>query len=162
MIKLHGPQKQISPLKSALMLPDLGCQTICSICWSETGLYCIAFVSNTWWQANYVYFSTKLDPVAAGLPLPQSSIRHRESHPPGTLFWSFWHHSQGSTCCFSQLLNTKIIHFCIHKGLKYHTILHDMPNITVKRYSTLNPATLLTQWSNLYLALAPPAPAWIG
>ncbi|XP_031695604.1 uncharacterized protein LOC116377972 isoform X2 [Anarrhichthys ocellatus] len=91
------------------------------------------------------YFSTKLDHVAAGLPQCLRAVAAAEKalaasrdivgYAPLTLFVP---HSV-SLILFEQ----KSSHLSAAQYLRYHTCLLDMPNVTVKRCTNLNPASLL-------------------
>ncbi len=91
------------------------------------------------------YFSSKLDPVAAGLPhslravaaAEQAVMASREFVGYSDLILNVPH-------AVSMILQEqKTSHLSTARWLRYHTILLDMPNITVRRCTTLNAATLL-------------------
>ncbi len=91
------------------------------------------------------YFSSKLDPVAAGLPhclravaaAEQAIMASREFVGYSDLKLFVPH-------TVSMILQEqKTSHLWTARWLRYHTILLDMPNITVRRCTTLNAATLL-------------------
>ncbi len=91
------------------------------------------------------YFSSKLDPVAAGLPhclravaaAEQGIMASREFVGYCDLILNVPH-------AVSMILQEqKTSHLSTARWLRYHTILLDMPNITVRRCATLNAATLL-------------------
>ncbi len=89
------------------------------------------------------YFSSKLDPVAAGLPhcllvaaAEQAEMASRESVGYCDLILKVPH------AVSMMLQEQKTSHLSTARWLRYHTILLDMPNITVKRCTTLNAATL--------------------
>ncbi|XP_043118057.1 uncharacterized protein LOC122361319 [Puntigrus tetrazona] len=91
------------------------------------------------------YFSSKLDPVAAGLPnclravaaAEKAILASREivGYSDVTLLVP---HAVSMI-----LLEQKTSHLSTARWLRYNTILLEMPNITVKRCTVLNPATLL-------------------
>lgn len=91
------------------------------------------------------YFSAKLDPVAAGLPRCLRAVAAAEkaviasrdivSYSDLTLLVP---HSVSMI-----LLEQKTSHLSTARWLRYNAILLEMPNITVKRCTILNPATLL-------------------
>lgn len=90
------------------------------------------------------YFSGKLDPVAAGLPhclrvvaaAEQAVMASREFVGYSDMTLMVPH-------AVSMILQKqKTSHLSTARWLRYHTILLDMPNITVKRCTVLNPATL--------------------
>uniref|UniRef100_A0A3B1JAJ5 ribonuclease H n=1 Tax=Astyanax mexicanus TaxID=7994 RepID=A0A3B1JAJ5_ASTMX len=91
------------------------------------------------------YFSAKLDPVAAGLPPCLRAVAAAEKaatasrdlvgYSPLTLLVP-----HAVTHLLSQ---HKTSHLSTQHWLKYNTVLLEMPNITVKRCSPLNPASLL-------------------
>ncbi|KAL0150426.1 hypothetical protein M9458_054243 [Cirrhinus mrigala] len=91
------------------------------------------------------YFSSKLDPVAAGLPLclrvvaaaEQAVIASREFVGYSDLTLMAPH------AVTMILQEQKTSHLSTARWLRYHTILLDMPNITIKRCTTLNAATHL-------------------
>ncbi|XP_041868122.1 uncharacterized protein LOC121656940 [Melanotaenia boesemani] len=91
------------------------------------------------------YYSSKLDSVAAGLPgclravaaCEKAVLASRDivGYSELTVFVP---HSVSII-----LLEQKTSHLSAARWLRYTTVLLDMPNITVKRCTTLNPATLL-------------------
>ncbi|XP_030004219.1 uncharacterized protein LOC115429108 [Sphaeramia orbicularis] len=91
------------------------------------------------------YFSTKLDSVAAGLPSCLRAVAACEKavaasrdivgYNPLTVLVP---HSVSVI-----LLEQKTSHLSAARWRRYTTVLLDMPNVTVKRCTTLNPATLL-------------------
>ncbi len=91
------------------------------------------------------YFSSKLDPVAAGLPhclravaaAEQAIMASREFVGYSDLILNVPH------AVSMMLQEQKTLHLSTAWWLRYHTILLDMPNITVRRCTTLNAATLL-------------------
>ncbi|XP_062248239.1 uncharacterized protein LOC133956894 [Platichthys flesus] len=91
------------------------------------------------------YFSAKLDPVAAGLPrclravaaCEKAVLASRDIVGYSDLTLLVPH------AVSLILIEQKTSHLSAARWLRYHTVLLDMPNITVKRCSTLNPATLL-------------------
>uniref|UniRef100_A0A8P4FYC4 ribonuclease H n=1 Tax=Dicentrarchus labrax TaxID=13489 RepID=A0A8P4FYC4_DICLA len=91
------------------------------------------------------YFSTKLDPVATGLPpclravaaAEKAVIASRDLVGYSELILMVPH-------AIAHILHTqKTSHLSAQRWLRYHTTLLEMPNVTVKRCSTLNPASLL-------------------
>ncbi len=91
------------------------------------------------------YFSSKLDPVAAGLPhclravaaAEQAVLASKECVGYSDLILNVPH-------AVSMILQEQqTLHLSTARWLRYHTILHDMLNITVRRCTTLNAATLL-------------------
>ncbi len=90
------------------------------------------------------YFSSKLDPVAAGLPhclravaaAEQAEMASREFVGYCDLILNVPH------AVSMMLQEQKTSHLSTAQWLRYHTILLDMPNITVRRCTTLNAATL--------------------
>ncbi|KAK2920516.1 hypothetical protein Q8A73_000001, partial [Channa argus] len=91
------------------------------------------------------YFSSKLDPVAAGLPLclravaaaEKAVLVSRDLVGYSDLILMVPH-------AVTHILHTqKTAHLSTQRWLRYHTVLLEMPNITVKRCNVLNPATLL-------------------
>ncbi|XP_066506392.1 protein NYNRIN-like [Hoplias malabaricus] len=91
------------------------------------------------------YFSAKLDAVAQGLPACLRAVAAAEkavlasrdivAYSPLTLLVPHAVHRI--------LQDQKVSHLSAQRWLRYHTTLLDMPNITVKRCTSLNPATLL-------------------
>ncbi|KAL6455319.1 hypothetical protein MHYP_G00362390, partial [Metynnis hypsauchen] len=91
------------------------------------------------------YFSSKLDPVVRGLPLCLRAVAAAEKavvasrdlvgYAPLTLLVPHAVHNI--------LQDQKVSHLSAQRWLRYHTTLLEMPNITVKRCTSLNPATLL-------------------
>ncbi|XP_062421340.1 uncharacterized protein LOC119202433 isoform X3 [Pungitius pungitius] len=91
------------------------------------------------------YFSAKLDPVAAGLPQCLRAVAAAEraltasrdivGYAPLTLLVP---HAVSLI-----LLEQKSSHLSAARYLRYHTCLLDMPNVTIKRCTNLNPASLL-------------------
>ncbi|XP_047676510.1 uncharacterized protein LOC113649215 isoform X1 [Tachysurus fulvidraco] len=91
------------------------------------------------------YFSAKLDPVAAGLPMCLRAVAAAEKAV----------NASRDIVGYSELtllvphavslllLEQKTAHMFAARWLRYHTILLDMPNVKVKRCTVLNPATLL-------------------
>ncbi len=91
------------------------------------------------------YFSSKLDLVAAGLPhclrvvaaAEQAVMASRE-------FVGYSDMKLFVPHAVSMIVQEqKTSHLSTARWLRYHTILLDMPNITVRRCTTLNAATLL-------------------
>ena len=88
------------------------------------------------------YFSAKLDPVAAGLPRCLRAVAACEK---AVLASRDIVGSSDLTLLVPHavsliLTEQKNSHLSAARWLRYHTVLLDMPNITVKRCSTLNPA----------------------
>ncbi|XP_034089816.1 uncharacterized protein LOC117557974 [Gymnodraco acuticeps] len=91
------------------------------------------------------YFSSKLDPVAAGLPKCLRAVAAAEKalnssrdivgYTPLTLLVP---HAVSLI-----LLEQRTSHLSAARYLRYHTCLLDMPNVYVKRCNTLNPASLM-------------------
>ncbi len=89
------------------------------------------------------YFSTKLDAVAAGLPHCLRAVAAAELAVLASReFVGYSDLTLMVPHAVSMILQEqKTSHLA--RWLRYHTILLDMPNVTVKRCTTLNPATLL-------------------
>ena len=91
------------------------------------------------------YFSSRLDPVAAGLPLCLKAVAAAEKavmasrdfvgYAPLTLLVP---HAVAAL-----LIEQKTSRLSAARWLRYNNTLLNMPNITVKRCNVLNPATLL-------------------
>ncbi len=91
------------------------------------------------------YFSSKLDPVAAGLPKCLRAVASAEKailasreiveYSDVTLLVP---HAVSMI-----LLEQRTSHLSTARWLRYNAILLEMPNITIKRCTVLNPATLL-------------------
>ncbi len=91
------------------------------------------------------YFSSKLDPVAAGLPKCLRAVASAEKailasreivgYSDVTLLMPH------AVSMF--LLEQRTSHLSTARWLRYNAILLEMPNITIKRCTVLNPATLL-------------------
>lgn len=91
------------------------------------------------------YFSSKLDPVAAGLPKCLRAVASAEKailasreivgYSDVTLLMP---HAVSMI-----LLEQRTSHLSTARWLRYNAILLEMPNITIKRCTVLNPATLL-------------------
>jgi len=91
------------------------------------------------------YFSAKLDPVAAGLPTCLRAVAAAEKAV----------NASRDIVGYSDLtllvphavslllLEQKTAHMSAARWLRYNTVLLEMPNVTVKRCTVLNPATLL-------------------
>uniref|UniRef100_A0AAQ4RQ79 ribonuclease H n=1 Tax=Gasterosteus aculeatus aculeatus TaxID=481459 RepID=A0AAQ4RQ79_GASAC len=91
------------------------------------------------------YFSSKLDPVASGLPLCLRAVAAAErailasrdivGYSDVTLMVPH---------AVSHILHAqKTSHLSAQRWLRYHTTLLELPNVIVKRCNVLNPATLL-------------------
>uniref|UniRef100_A0A9J8CJW6 ribonuclease H n=1 Tax=Cyprinus carpio carpio TaxID=630221 RepID=A0A9J8CJW6_CYPCA len=91
------------------------------------------------------YFSSKLDPVAAGLPPCLRAVAAAEQAVMASRqFVGYSDLTLMVPHAVSMILQEqKTLHLSATRWLRYRTILLDMPNITVKRCTTLNPATLL-------------------
>ncbi len=91
------------------------------------------------------YFSTKLDAVAAGLPHCLRAVAAAELAVLASReFVGYSDLTLMVPHAVSMILQEhKTSHLSTARWLRYHTILLDMPNVTVKRCTTLNPATLL-------------------
>ncbi|XP_036943207.1 uncharacterized protein LOC119013013 [Acanthopagrus latus] len=91
------------------------------------------------------YFSSKLDSVAAGLPACLRAVAAAEKEVMAS------HDIVGYSdltllvphAVSLILLEQKTSHLSAARWLRYNTILLELPNITVKRCTVLNPATLL-------------------
>lgn len=91
------------------------------------------------------YFSSKIDPVTAGLPRCLRAVAAAEKalvasrdivgYAPLTLLVP---HAVSTI-----LLEKKTSHLSAARYLRYHTCLLNVPNVEVKRCNTLNPASLL-------------------
>ncbi|XP_049329723.1 protein NYNRIN-like [Astyanax mexicanus] len=91
------------------------------------------------------YFSCKLDSVAQGLPTCLRAVAAAEkaliasrdivAYAPLTL--------KVPHAVHNILQDQRVAHLSAQRWLRYHTALLDMPNVTVQRCSTLNPASLL-------------------
>ncbi|KAI2665523.1 hypothetical protein H4Q32_021838 [Labeo rohita] len=91
------------------------------------------------------YFSSKLDPVAAGLPLCLRAVAAAEQAVIASReFVGYSDLTLMAPHAVTMILQEqKTSHLSTARWLRYHTILLDMPNITIKRCTTLNAATLL-------------------
>ncbi len=91
------------------------------------------------------YFSTKLDAVAAGLPHCLRAVAAAELAVLASReFVGYSDLTLMVPHAVSMILQEqRTSHLSTARWLRYHTILLDMPNVTVKRCTTLNPATLL-------------------
>ncbi|KAI2645689.1 Gag-Pol polyprotein [Labeo rohita] len=91
------------------------------------------------------YFSSKLDPVAAGLPLCLRAVAAAEQAVIASReFVGYSDLTLLTPHAVTMILQEqKTSHLSTARWLRYHTILLDMPNITIKRCTTLNAATLL-------------------
>ncbi len=91
------------------------------------------------------YFSTKLDAVAAGLPHCLRAVAAAELAVLASgEFVGYSDLTLMVPHAVSMILQEqRTSHLSTARWLRYHTILLDMPNVTVKRCTTLNPATLL-------------------
>ncbi|KAI2645687.1 hypothetical protein H4Q32_030001 [Labeo rohita] len=90
------------------------------------------------------YFSSKLDPVAAGLPLCLRAVAAAEQAVIASReFVGYSDLTLLTPHAVTVILQQKTSHLSTARWLRYHTILLDMPTITIKRCTTLNAATLL-------------------
>ncbi len=91
------------------------------------------------------YFSTKLDAVAAGLPHCLRAVAAAELAVLASReFGGYSDLTLMVPHAVSMILQEqRTSHLSTARWLRYHTILLDMPNVMVKRCTTLNPATLL-------------------
>nr|XP_021332272.1 uncharacterized protein LOC110439819 [Danio rerio] len=91
------------------------------------------------------YFSSKLEPVAAGLPRCLRAVAAAEKAVMVSRdFVGYSDLILMVPHSLSMILQEqKTSHLSTARWLRYHTILLDMPNVTVKRYTGLNAATLL-------------------
>ncbi|XP_060786601.1 uncharacterized protein LOC132892291 [Neoarius graeffei] len=91
------------------------------------------------------YFSSRLDPVAAGLPVCLRAVAAAEKAV--TASRNIVGYSNLTLlvphAVSLLLLEKKTSHLSAQRWLKYNTVILDMPNITVKRCTVLNPASLL-------------------
>lgn len=101
-------------------------------------------MSTTWWKAPSTHFSSKLDPVAAGLPHCLRAVAAAEKallasrdivgYSDVTLMVPH---------AVSHILHTqKTSHLSAQRWLRYHNTLLELPNVEIKRCNVLNPATL--------------------
>ena len=91
------------------------------------------------------YFSAKLDPVAAGLPICLRAVAAAEKAVHASREYVGYADLTLMVphAVAMLLLEQKTCHLSAARWLRYNTCLLDMPNITVKRCNVLNPATLL-------------------
>ena len=91
------------------------------------------------------YFSAQLDPVAAGLPRSLRAVAACEKAVLASrAIVGYSDLTLPVPHAVSLILTEqKTSHLSAARWFGYHTVLLDMPNITVKRCSTLDPATLL-------------------
>ncbi|KAL0149321.1 hypothetical protein M9458_055359, partial [Cirrhinus mrigala] len=91
------------------------------------------------------YFSGKLDPVAAGLPLCLRAVAAAEQAVIASReFVGYSDLTLMAPHAVTMILQEqKTSHLSTARWLRYHTILLDMPNITIKWCTTLNAAALL-------------------
>ncbi len=91
------------------------------------------------------YFSSKLDPVAAGLPHCLRAVAAAEQAVMASReFVGYSDLKLFVPHAVSMILQEqKTSHLSTARWLRYHTILLDMPNIIVRQCTTLNAATLL-------------------
>ncbi len=91
------------------------------------------------------YFSARLDAVAAGLPHCLRAVVAAELAVLASReFVGYSDLTLMVPHAVSMILQEqRTSHLSTARWLRYHTILLDMPNVTVKRCTTLNPATLL-------------------
>ena len=88
------------------------------------------------------YFSSRLDAVAAGLPTCLRAVAAAEKASRDVVGYAdltlLVPHAVSLI-----LLEQKTSHLSTARWLRYNTVLLEMPNITIKRCTILNPATLL-------------------
>ncbi|XP_060762130.1 uncharacterized protein LOC132871714 [Neoarius graeffei] len=91
------------------------------------------------------YFSNRLDPVAAGLPVCLRAVAAAEK--AATASRNIVGYSNLTLlvphAVSLLLLEKKTSHLSAQRWLKYNTVMLDMPNIIVKRCSVVNSASLL-------------------
>ncbi|XP_030602551.1 protein NYNRIN-like [Archocentrus centrarchus] len=92
-------------------------------------------------QRPVAYFSSKVDSVAAGLPLCLRAAAAAEKALVASR--DLVGYSDLTLSVSLILLEQKTTHLSAARWLGYHTVLLEMPNVTVKRCTVLNPASLL-------------------
>ncbi len=90
--------------------------------------YCRTFIP------NYAFLEKPLRALTTGKGLRSCDKIER--------FFFFFFYTDGRRS-LHDLQEQRTSHLSTARWLRYHTILLDMPNVTVKRCTTLNPATLL-------------------
>lgn len=89
------------------------------------------------------FSSTKLDPVAAGLPLCLRAVAAAEKAVTASRDLVGYSDLMVPHALAHILHTQKTSHLSAQRWLRCHTTLLKMPNVTVKRCSSLNPASLL-------------------